>query len=253
MRKIILVSALLTIALAGCQLIPADTGISFPKSDFDISERCPHVCWLGINPGKTTIDQAKSIINSSDQIDQSSTEFFNDYIYTNWIWGGMKDEPGLVYLHFENGVITTISIGLLPYKMKDFISLLREPDDILAWDLLRADGYEIGYQVYFRTKNVVIQVMAGGENGKWNGPDPNDYVKGIWLNAELDEDIVPDGLGMIRPWQGYGHARDYLPGGIMYPPTDLPSTPLPWPTWTSTPKIQASPSRTKAPTWTPFH
>ena len=221
MKKITLL-ILLLVFITGCQLVPTGLINGFPKGDFDVKKQCPHVCWLGINPGKTTIEQAKSIISISNQIDQSNTQISGDSITAYWIWGEMKDDPSEAYIQFESGIVKTISLGPLPYKMQDFINLLGEPDNIIAWDLERADGYEIGYQVYFQAQNIVIQVMAGGENGNWNGPDPNDNVFAIWLNTELKNDVAPPRFGIIRPWLGYGHIKDYLPGGIQYPPTDTP-------------------------------
>ena len=72
MKKI---AALFLILLTGCKIMlpMSDDEIAkfFPPTMkvFEFSNRCSHICWLGINPGSTTSEEAKALLRSSKQID----------------------------------------------------------------------------------------------------------------------------------------------------------------------------------------
>jgi hypothetical protein len=132
----------------------------------------------------------------------------------------MKDFPCNINIHFENGLVKSISFGGMLYTIDDFINLLGEPDEI-SISVQLAEVNFIHYAIYFSTRKVLITVSPGNRNG----PDPKDAIFGLELNAEFDNSTLPTGWGSIRPWLGYGHIKDYLPGGIEYPPTGTPPTP----------------------------
>ena len=55
-----------------------------PKSDvkainaFDFGGECLHGCWLGINTGITTAEEALNILRKSNQIDQGRLKVLDD-------------------------------------------------------------------------------------------------------------------------------------------------------------------------------
>jgi|WetSurMetagenome_2_1015567.scaffolds.fasta_scaffold45586_4 hypothetical protein len=172
-----------------------------------VNERCPYLCWMGIKPGVTTFEEAKSILNTSDQIDQKLLKVSNTRISVPiWYTVPTRTTHSNAYITFENGVVNTISFGDPPFKIKDITNLIGEPDKIsyLVIDTPDGPGKIAIFVIYFSSRK--IMVTSGG----WTGPDPNDHIVGLDLNTEFDNSLLP-AYGPIQTWLGYGHIKDYLP------------------------------------------
>lgn len=199
MKKAILLTMLL---LAGCYPSPSDA--------FVYDEHCPHVCWLGINPGVTTIEEARSLLRSSNQINQKLYSDDETGYPVEWRTGQL---PTRVGIYSENGIVKRISFGVstFPLTMNGIINLLGEPEQIsITWEQAPDDDCCISYVIYYPTQKAAIWVLPGNDRG----PDPNDRI-GLVLNIELDEANAPrwlrDSKDSFQPWLGYGHLAEYVP------------------------------------------
>lgn len=197
--------------LSGCQLSDKRVVKYFSSINvFSSGQQCPHICWLGINPGTTTVDRAEAIVRASNQIDQKWTQITDSDIFAVWYPGKPQTFPSNVGIQFEKGLVKSISFTKLPFTLDEFIKLLGEPEKININDVLVADAEFIAYKVYFPSQKVMIEFYPGSPNG----PDPNDTATGLLLNTEFISGITSGhgpGPG-VQPWLGYGHLNDYLPG-----------------------------------------
>jgi hypothetical protein len=179
---------------------------------FDISEQCPHICWLSINPGITSAQQAHTLLRASDQIDQSIFHASEDGIETNWFLEKTKTFDSYVDVSSMEGIVESISFdGLSPFILNDFIGLIGEPDEISIRVNRAADAEFVSYMVYYTTKKTRIWVLAGS----YTGPDPDDRIEMLVLSTEfntLSPSWLADYDNYRQPWLGYGHFKDYLPG-----------------------------------------
>jgi hypothetical protein len=178
---------------------------------FEFSEKCPHMCWQGINPGVTTTDEALALLKASDQIGQTSyiDDEPNKTLWLHWFTDKSKTFHTGVYLGYENGIVTSISFqNLYPFRIKDLISILGEPSEINITQEIEADAEFIRYSVFYPEQR--IQIEVGGVH--WNSPNPNDDVQSLGLNIEFYNPLRPRQKWIIQPWLGYGHLEDYLPG-----------------------------------------
>ncbi len=186
---------------------------------FQFNDQCQHLCWMTINPGVTTIQNAKTIVDNSNQIDQKALQASDKEIFAIWHTDPINSFPSHVPVHveikFENGVVKTISFAPLPFRIIDFTNLLGQPDKISITLMRVAEGEEVIYAIYFSSQKIMIQVSPGG----WMGPDLNDHIFAIELNTEFNKADLPSWWGPIQSWHGYGHIRDYLPG-VEIPPYD---------------------------------
>lgn len=212
MKKVFLVFCLF---LVSCQIIPSETmRSSFPSMQaFEFSQQCPYICWLGINPGKTTVAEAKALLKASNQID-TQWDQISEGIVTTWNVDGFKSYPSGVWLSFDNGLVTSINIQALPFSVQEFIDRLGEPDKI------RISAYEaevniVSYAIYFSSTKTMIRAISFD----WIGPDPTDSNLSLSLNIEFD-DVLLDRWGESQPWLGFGHIKDYLPGLELHPESD---------------------------------
>ena len=73
---------------------------------------CPHVCWLGLKPGVTTAVEARSLLRSSSQINQTSYREDPSGFTVDWA-SRPNSEPTAVGLGIdEKGVVKTIYLKL---------------------------------------------------------------------------------------------------------------------------------------------
>ena len=205
MKKI---SLLVLFVLVGCQF-KLNQSNSEPSRDFmdafKFDEHCLRICWLGINPGKTTTEEAIHILKASDQIDQQWHQVSDTGFITEWYPRQTKVFSSTVGIQFEKGVVKSLVITDIPYMMDDFLELLGQPDQIRI-DVQVAEVDYVKYAVYFSESKTMIGVYPA----KWTGPDPTDTKFTLWLNTDFN-DAPPYNWGDIQPWLGYGHLGEYLP------------------------------------------
>ena len=104
---------------------------------------------VGINPTRTTAIEAKSLIASSNQIDQKSLEISDAGISAVWFIEKTDTFRSYVRIQFHEGLVTSIGFSLLPFTMSDFISLLGQPDEISIWEERGPDGLYVSYALYY--------------------------------------------------------------------------------------------------------
>ncbi len=213
------IAYLFIIVLASCQFIPVQTNMtSIPpiRDVLEFSEKCPHLCWLGINPGTTTTEQATVWLRSSDQIDQKTAQISEASFLATWFPGKQVNNPCVLEVDFEAGLVKSITLGSLLYTVDDVISAFGPPDEISVTEI-KAEGSFLTYSIYWNSKKMEIVVHTGGQNG----PAPNDLVLQLSLNTDFYEANHPESWGKPQRWIGYGHIKDYLPG-VEIPPTNQP-------------------------------
>jgi len=209
MKKIFFLLMLLLASCAPATVDPNKTR-SLPTADwsayqpyiesFEFSKKCPHMCWLGINPGVTTGQEAQAILEASDQI-QEITQSTETGILVKWYTEPTKKLHTTVYLFMENGVIKTLSFQELPpFTLQNFIGLVGEPDGVNIDMNVYGDVMEMPYSVYFYEEEIVIGAQAAD-----SGPHANDALINMTLNIPYKREI-------FRQWVGYGHLKEYFAG-----------------------------------------
>jgi hypothetical protein len=215
MKRIMCLPILILASCTPANLPPASATPSRVPigSSFTFNQECPHVCWLGINPGITTPDEAEDILMAAKKIDQdrlfqrSRTE-----LKTIWFTENTNTFYSRVWLHFDGNTISSIHFNMLsPFTVGDFISRLGEPNSIIIELDDPTDGaVRTEYAVYFSPQKVSLSVYPGS----WDGPSPNDKVDALTLNAEFTYSIFLS-EGTKQPWLGYGRLDEYLPGQVL--------------------------------------
>jgi len=224
-------TVLLCLVLVACspqvgKTAPTDSlGQDFSPSleAFDASEKCPYICWLGINPGMTSAEQAHDLLRASDQIDQKTFHVSKEGIGTIWFTEKSKRIYSSVGITFANGLVKSVSFdNLRLFKMGDFINLIGEPDEISIRVDRAPDAEYISYMVYYGKRKTIIWVLTGSNTG----PEPTDPIQMLIISTNLETPRSPNWLADFdnqrQRWLGYGHVEDYLPG-VATPVSDLPT------------------------------
>jgi hypothetical protein len=181
------------------------------NSAFTYNQECPHICWLGINPGVTAAEDALVLLSSSSQIDQSSYIDKNETgVRVEWRTKQMGINPIRVGMVFENGIVNRINFSFGIYvKIQEFIGLMGQPDEISIREVKASDASYIEYIVYYTSMNALIFVSTSNETG----PDIDDAVSVLYLNITPDEAnplSFMSGQNLRQPWLGFGHLDEYL-------------------------------------------
>src|SRR5258706_7558432 len=144
MKKIL--SVLFLLLLTCCQSYA-------PIEAFDVSENCPHVCWLGINPGTTTKADTITVLHNTNRIKQKTIIVDESGIGAEWFVGASF--PIDASITFKNGLVKEVILsGIAPMTISDFIPLLGEPDYIVTTLKLAADATYIEYTLLYSTKQL---------------------------------------------------------------------------------------------------
>lgn len=200
MKKIVL--GLLLLLLTGCQP-------SSPIEAFDISENCPHVCWLGINPGTTTATNAIKILNKSSHIEQKSiTGDEKTGIQAEWY--AVRNFSNSIGISFKDDIVTQIYVSnVYPLSMGDLVKYLGEPDGISVKLNIVADAVYVDYILFYSLRQSAILAFTINNNG----PDPADKIDWIVLATDLSKsNWLGDSYADRQPWLGFGHLKEYFPG-----------------------------------------
>lgn len=209
MKKTVLLTILF---LSSCVSKLSDNRAYQPSFEaFEVSDKCPSICWLGINPGTTSIDEAISIVMGSNKINRDEfLQITNTSLQSVWAY---TDTSGVyksnISLIFSNGVVESIYFNTLtPFTLSDFVRLLGEPDIIIIeLDKTVDSGDLVHYAVYFSLSRTSLSVYPGS----WNGPNPHDYISTLVLNAEFTHPEFFFIQEKQQPWIGYERLQEYLP------------------------------------------
>lgn len=167
---------------------------------FQFGEKCPHLCWLGVNPGTSTAEETHTILSASDQINPKM-EVTDTGIVAKWHTDKAKKLEASVYVRFENGIVKSIAFtDMAPFTIKDFIALAGEPDGVNIDMNIYGDVMEMPYGAYYFSRDILI-----GSESADTGLNPNDPVTNLILNVPYNKEI-------FRAWVGYGHLTEYFKG-----------------------------------------
>jgi hypothetical protein len=223
MRKYLFIRLFLfMVFLVGCSSMPADN--LPPVALFDVSESCPNVCWLGIQPGVTTAEEAYEVLLNSRYIDRktvdwykSPNEWYPDGISARWL-----TEPDLrlfadVGLGIENNRVQTMWFkDLKPITLQELITVFGEPAEISVYlDRNAPGGTSITYTLFYYDPKIIMHILWWDTG--LSGPGPNDTVHEIILNQPILKDPTSPTSNAQRryedaqPWLGYGQLEEYLP------------------------------------------
>jgi hypothetical protein len=199
--------------LSGCQF-NSNITTEQPLQAFEIGEQCPHICWLGIRPGITSVDEAEVLLQASNQIEHKSIVRSEEGIQLLWYTGTTEYSDSYVYLTTNNDLVQTIHITTLSnFTLEDIINFLGEPSEISISMQKTADAWINTYTLYYPQSKTMIY---SGKANDLTGPSPDDFIDNLSLNADFDsEDLPPwraDDYENRQPWLGYGHLEEYLPG-----------------------------------------
>ena len=118
---------------------------------FQINDVCPNICWLGIHPGTTSIENAAGILMESNQIDQQSIQASETEVEAIWYPDQEKKAQTTVILYLDRGFVTSIRYyNLMPFTVEKFVNILGEPGEIRIELLVSPhDWFDLVYSIYF--------------------------------------------------------------------------------------------------------
>ena len=169
---------------------------------------CTSACWIGIEVGKTSFDQAQKILVDRYTIQKIVIPLDNNIL---WLPSEVDSSNGSVT--FSEGIVDSLQLffGNSKFIASDAIKILGEPSDVMiSIDLTkpnRCAGMQLSYSetgtmVYLDTTQV------------FKGVEKSQSVTGFWFRSPEDLrnmqlNVQNSGISMVVKWQGY---KDYCEG-----------------------------------------
>lgn len=193
-----------TISPTASPTVPATPDFHTSLDAFSINDQCPHICWLGINPGVTTVEEARTLLQASDQVDQKNFYQTATYIQTNWFFEE-KTWYCQAFISFSQGRVKKVDL-CTTFTLDEAIHLFGEPDQIKIGIYSSPHEAVVAYALYYSARKTLLWIVSYG----WDGPNPHDNVQSIILNTDGTNEFGYES-DVVQPWLGYGHIKDYLP------------------------------------------
>jgi hypothetical protein len=170
------------------------------------SDGCTSACWVGIEVGKTSFDQAQKILVDRYTIEKLFMPLDNIII---WMPNEVDSSHGTVT--FSQGIVDGVQLSFESRKFaaSDAIKVFGEPSDVMiSIDLTKPNHKCTGMQLsYSETGTEVLLDTAP----IFKGVEKSQSVIGFWFRSPEDLrnmqlDVQNYGTSMIVEWQGY---KDY--------------------------------------------
>ncbi len=253
MKKMVQVwrSALLIFLIASLALLQGCSG------------RCSLPCWHGITPGKTSIEEALSIVRALPgvhhddiKVIKSPSGDIKEIIFNRW---GIPQDWWYLPVKYtslhneitaEKGVVTFI---LLHLTITDTLTLGEVVERYGPPEYYGASYYNAWYShdpdtwevvLFYLQLGMAMSVKAPPERRGYITPDLEITYLMLHIPMTIEEfsriyKIVPYLYLYLKPWEGFHYERDYpcFPLNIPWACEEVPASPLSVPTFlpTSTP------------------
>lgn len=186
-----------------------------------ITNPCTPPCWQGIDPGKTTTDEALKLLNTLPDVKKGSIEFItsiepNDSI--KWSWNSKSaDYSGRIFTQGEVASLIVIAPKDKTLQFKDVISVLGEPERILTF-FETGERVTIAIFILYPTKGygfLDYYTVSPGYTERIIAVKPEDEVKLIWFGEvkSFYQNLTNGKIGRLpnrfiesgtQIWNGYG-------------------------------------------------
>lgn len=194
--------------LTGC--VPANEKLLSSLLYFD---GCTSACWVGIEVGKTSFDQAQKILE--DRYTDQNTDVILDFM----LWRANDADSSYGTVTFSHGVVEDMLLFFEDNKFtaKDAIRVSGEPSDVMiSIEVTESQRQcagiqlsypDIGVQAYLDTTQVFKGVAKSQSITGFRFMSPK-ALQDMQLNVQHD------GIATVVDWQGY---KDYCEAVSMVP------------------------------------
>jgi hypothetical protein len=201
-KKIIL--ALLVCLLTGCASASEKLLRSLVYYD-----GCTSACWVGIEVGKTSFDQAQKILVDRYTIQKMFMPIDNILI---WLPSEVDSSNGTV--SFSQGVVDGVQLFFENSKFiaSDAIKVFGEPSDVMiSIDPTKPQKCG-GVQLSYSETGTMVYIDT---TQTFKGVAKSQSVTGFWFRSPEDlrnmqSNVQNDGIAMVVKWQGYKNYCEFI-------------------------------------------
>lgn len=158
---------------------------------------CELPCWIGIMPGKTTIQEAQSIVKNTygDSAIFSISEFGDNDMdivsksdNTHLTMSFIASPSG--YATAADPPVELINLGVAPLRLSDFISVFRFPSDMMVYEGNLQANFGDNITLYNLSLNVTCPTVL-----------PDSELQDLQLSAKWPYPEL--GIELRRKWRGF--------------------------------------------------
>jgi hypothetical protein len=167
---------------------------------------CTSACWIGIEVGKTSFDQAQKILVDRYTIEKLFMPLDNIII---WMPNEVDSSHGTVT--FSQGIVDGVQLSFENRKFaaSDAIKVFGEPSDVMiSIDITKPNHKCTGMQLSYSETGTEVLLDT---TPIFKGVEKSQSVIGFWFRSPEDLrnmqlDVQNYGTSMVVEWQGY---KDY--------------------------------------------
>ncbi len=166
---------------------------------------CTSACWVGIEVGKTSFDQAQKIL-----VDRYTTQKMFMPLDNIIIWLPSEVDSSNGTVSFSQGIVDGVELIFENSKFiaSDAIKVLGEPSDVMISIDLSKPQKCGGVQLSYSETGTMVILDA---TRTFKGVEKSQSVTGFWFRypedlRNMQLNIQNDGVSMVVKWNGY---KDY--------------------------------------------
>ncbi len=202
-KKIILV--LLACLLTGC----ASANEKLLRS-LVYYDGCTSACWVGIEVGKTSYDQAQKVL-----VDRYTNQKMFMPLDNILIWLPSEVDSSNGTVSFSQGIVNGVQLFFENSKFiaSDAIKIFGEPSDVMISIDPTKPRKCGGIQLSYSETGTMVYLDTTQD---FKGAEKSQSVTGFWFRSPEDlrsmqNNAQNDGISMVVKWQGYKDYCDFIP------------------------------------------
>ena len=166
---------------------------------------CSSACWVGIEVGKTSFEQAQKIL-----VDRYTTQKMFMPLDNILIWLPNEVDSSNGTVGFSQGIVDGVQLFFEHSKFiaSDAVKVFGEPSDVMiSIDQTKPQKCR-GIQLSYSETGTMVYLDP---TQAFKGVEKSQSVTGFWLRSpedllDMQSNVQNDGISMVVKWQGY---KDY--------------------------------------------
>lgn len=206
--RLLLAGIGLILMVAACAPEPQLLNDNYLDDDsFITGDPCEAPCWRDITPGETSWQDARTIIEDDDSLDDLQTQSEDDTDRIGAAWAQADGDLCCQMFSSDDG------------ETVDFLILQTAPDEELeaVFEVYNEPTYLIGetladdqglFSLFYPEVPMLIYAFVEGEGGELS--ETSEVIGFAYMTAELMQELID--TSELHAWEGFASYQDYMDG-----------------------------------------
>jgi len=174
-------------------------------SFLEIDGDCTTPCWRGIIPGETSWQDARTIIEDDDDLDDFQTQSDDETDRVGAAWAQADGDLCCQMFSSEDGeTVDFLILQTAPdEELGDVLEVHGEPDYLIGETLADDQGI---FSLFYTEIPMLIYAFVAGESGELS--ETSEVIGFSYMTADLMQELID--TSELHAWEGYASYQDYM-------------------------------------------